>query len=107
MSDTTGDVRDAAGRAPGALDGNAAAGILSEVFAVELTAAVARCAGCDRLASLADAVTYLQAPGAVLRCRGCESVLVRVVVAPDRRWLDLGGVAVLELTTAPASGASV
>ena len=94
MSDTTDDARDAADQA---LDGNAAAGVLSEVFAVELTAAVARCAGCDRVGSLADAVTYLQAPGAVLRCRGCERVLVRVVVGPDRRWLDMTGVAVLEL----------
>jgi hypothetical protein len=94
MSDTTDDARGAADQA---LDGNAAAGVLSEVFAVELTAAVARCAGCDRVGSLADAVTYLQAPGAVLRCRGCESVLVRVVVGPDRRWLDMTGVAVLEL----------
>jgi phage FluMu protein Com len=99
MSDTTDDVRDPRDLA---LDGNAAAGMLSEVFTVELTAALARCAGCERLSSLADAVTYLQAPGAVLRCRGCESVLVRVVVGPDRRWLDMTGVAVLELTSPAA-----
>lgn len=102
MSDTTDDVQGAEGDGPEVrevLDGNAAAGMLSEVFAVELTAAAVRCAGCDRLAALADAVTYLDAPGAVLRCRGCDGVLVRVVVAPDRRWLDMSGVAVLELTT--------
>ena len=103
MSDTTDNGRDAVRQGQDALDGNAAAGMLSEVFAVELTAAVARCAGCDRLGSLADAVAYLQAPGAVLRCRGCESVLVRVVVGPDRRWLDMTGVAVLELTTTATS----
>ena len=84
-----------------ALDGNAAAGVLSSVFTAELTAAVARCLGCGRDAALADASFFVDAPGAVLRCRGCEAVLVRVVVAPGRTWLDLRGVAVLELPTGP------
>ena len=84
-----------------ALDGNAAAGVLSSMFTVELTAAVAWCVGCGRGAALADASYFVDAPGAVLRCRGCEDVLVRVVVAPDRTWLDLHGVAVLELPTGP------
>ena len=84
-----------------ALDGNAAAGVLSAVFTAELTAAVAWCAGCGRGGVLADAAFFVDAPGAVLRCRGCEGVLVRVVVAPDRTWLDLHGVAVLELPSGP------
>jgi hypothetical protein len=84
-----------------ALDGNAAAGVLSSVFTVELTAAVARCAGCGRKGALAEAAFFVDAPGAVLRCRACDGVLVRVVVAPDRTWLDLHGVAVLELTPVP------
>jgi hypothetical protein len=82
------------------LDGNAAAGALSEIFAVELTAAVAECAGCGRRGALAEAVSYQQAPGLVLRCRGCEHVMVRVVLAPDRRWVDMTGVAVMELSVA-------
>jgi hypothetical protein len=84
-----------------ALDGNAAAGVLSSVFTTELTAAVAWCLGCGRRAALADAAFFVDAPGAVLRCRGCEGVLVRVVVAPDRTWLDLHGVAVLEMPAGP------
>jgi hypothetical protein len=82
-----------------ALDGNAAAGVLASVFTAELTAAVAWCRGCGRGAALAEATFFVDAPGAVLRCRGCEAVLVRVVAAPDRTWLDLHGVAVLELPT--------
>jgi len=103
MSDPTDDqARDAAADGDPVLDGNAAAGALSEIFAIELTAAVAACAGCGRRAALADATSYQQAPGLVLRCRGCEHVMVRVVLGPDRRWVDLTGVAVLELSI-PAS----
>lgn len=80
-----------------ALDGNVAAGALSEMFRVELTAATAWCAGCGRGAPLAETVSYVAAPGLVLRCRGCEHVMVRLVVGRQRRWLDLTGVTVLEM----------
>lgn len=88
---------------PPDLDGNAAAGELSAVFAVDLTAAVAQCAGCGRRGALATTALYLSAPGLVLRCRGCDGVLVRLVSAPGRQWLDLRGVAVLQLAR-PAEG---
>ena len=42
-----------------ALDGNAAAGVLSSVFTAELTAAVAWCLGCGRGAALADATFFV------------------------------------------------
>ena len=79
------------------LDGNAAAGVLSEVFAVDVTTAVGRCASCGRVGVLADTRVYVDAPGVVLRCVGCESVLLRIVSGPDRRWVDLRGFAVLEI----------
>ena len=81
------------------LDGNAAAGVLSEVFAVDMTMAVGVCAGCGRVGVLADTRVYLDAPGVVVRCVGCDSVLLRVVTGPDRRWVDLRGLAVLEIAT--------
>jgi len=87
-----------------ALDGNAAAGVLAEVFAVDVTAAVGRCAGCGSHAPLGAAVAFLQAPGLVLRCRGCDVVLVRVVTSPDRHWVDLSGLAVLQVTRPAAGG---
>ncbi len=83
--------------APRFLDGNAVGGVLADVFAVDVTAAVGRCAGCGRTAVLADTRVYLDAPGIVVRCAGCEGVLLRVVQAPDRTWLDLRGLAVLQL----------
>ena len=50
------------------LDGNAAAGLLREVFAVELTAAIAVCGGCGRHSVVAELMLYGGALGAVLRC---------------------------------------
>jgi Family of unknown function (DUF6510) len=78
------------------LDGNAAAGDLSEVFAVEVTTAGGQCAGCGRTAVLADVRLYVQAPGAVARCPACDGVLYRLVRAPGRAWLDLRGLTYLQ-----------
>ena len=79
------------------LDGNAAAGVLTEVFAVDVTAAIGQCAGCGSRGPLGGAASYLEAPGAVLRCMSCDHVLLRVVTSADRHWLDLSGLAVLQL----------
>lgn len=81
------------------VDGNAAAGALSEVFAGDVTAARARCAGCGCVAELARARVFDRAPGIVLRCAACDGVLVRLVRLPDRAVLDLAGLARLELLT--------
>lgn len=89
---------------PTYLDGNAAAGVLAEVFAVDVTTALGRCDGCGATAVLAAARVYVDAPGTVVRCSSCESVLLRVVTAPGRTWLDLRGLSVLQLAT-PAAAA--
>ena len=73
------------------LDGNAAAGILSELFAVEMTTAEGTCAGCGATNVLAAAQLYAQAPGTVLRCPSCTAVLMCVVQLP-------GGGAIVDLT---------
>lgn len=82
---------------PTFLDGNAVAGVLSEVFAIDVTAALGRCDGCGATGVLAEARVYVDAPGTVVRCAGCDTVLLRVVTAPDRIWLDLRGLAYLQL----------
>jgi len=82
---------------PAYLDGNAAAGELREIFAMEVTTAVGQCAGCGRTTVLADVRLYLLAPGLVARCRGCDGVLFRLVRAPGRAWLDLRGLRYLQL----------
>ena len=77
------------------LDGNAAAGLLSEVFTPEATAAEARCGSCGRSAAVGDAEAYADAPGLVLRCRGCEAVLMRFARIRGRLVADLRGVGLL------------
>jgi hypothetical protein len=78
------------------LDGNAAAGILQQVFAAEVTTARGTCGGCGQVAALGAVVLY-SGPGMVLRCRQCDSVLVKVATDGERIWLDMRGVATLEL----------
>ena len=79
------------------LDGNAAAGILQQVFAAEVTTASGTCAGCGRVDEMGAVVVYSAGPGLVLRCRGCDSVLVKVATDGTRIWLDMSGVRTLEL----------
>ena len=75
----------------GPYDGNALAGPLSEVFAVEVTTAVARCRGCGRSSPVAELTVYGPDPGLVGRCPGCADVLLRVVRTPG----EVEGVAVV------------
>ena len=79
------------------IDGNALAGPLRDIFAVDLTAAIGTCAGCGRVGTVAEWHVYRQAPGAVARCAGCDAVLLRLVRAPDRAWLDLRGLVSLRI----------
>lgn len=79
------------------LDGNALGGALGELFTVDITAAIARCAGCQHTGPVAELVVYASAPGTIARCPSCDQVLVRLVRSPDRAWLDLRGVSVIEL----------
>jgi Zn finger protein HypA/HybF involved in hydrogenase expression len=78
------------------LDGNAAAGLLQEVFAMEMTTAVGTCGSCGAEDSVGAVHLYVSA-GLVLRCPHCDSVLMRVVEARSRVWVDLSGVRSLEL----------
>jgi hypothetical protein len=79
------------------LDGNVLAGALSEIFAVDLTTASARCTGCGAIAHLAEAMVYTNAPGIVARCATCDHVLATIVDAGDRLWLSLTGLSGIEL----------
>jgi hypothetical protein len=78
------------------IDGNAAAGPLSQVFAFDVTSASGQCVGCGDVSALAQAHVYDQAPGLVLRCASCEGVLARLVSSGERSWLDLTGLSYLE-----------
>ena len=81
-------------------DGNVLAGPLSEVFAAEVTVAIARCRGCGQSSAIGELAVYGPEPGLVARCRGCDDVLLRLVKTPDSMWLELGGISSLRMPTA-------
>jgi hypothetical protein len=82
------------------LDGNAAAGELSKIFAMDVTAAEGQCAHCGAKRRFAEAHLYVQCPGVVARCAVCERVLLRLVNARQRAFLDMRGMTYLRLDTA-------
>ncbi len=73
------------------LDGNAAAGMLSEVFVPDLTQAVAKCAGCNATQAMGTLFVYSHGMGAVMRCPHCDNVILRIARTPTRIWLDATG----------------
>ena len=87
-----------------ALDGNAIAGRLVEVFGRELTTAIGTCASCGSAAPVAELVVYLRAPGTVVRCRSCRSVLMVFTAIREINCVDLGGLADLTLRRRAAAG---
>jgi hypothetical protein len=79
------------------LDGNAMAGELREIFAVDVTTARYVCAGCGHADAVATLHLWRHAPGLVARCPGCADVVLRLVRTPDRMVLDLRGTVRLEV----------
>jgi DNA-directed RNA polymerase subunit RPC12/RpoP len=79
------------------LDGNAAAGILNEIFALEMTTSPVQCASCGRENEMGGLLAFTQAPGVVLRCPNCENIILCIVQTPDVIHLDLRGAAYLRL----------
>jgi hypothetical protein len=79
------------------LDGNAAAGVLSEVFAVDVTSARGECAHCGDVTVVAKARVYPNDHGMILRCSACGDVLAMVVEQPGRVSIDLQGMIWLQL----------
>ena len=77
------------------LDGNAAAGELNRIFAVDITAAKGECANCGSERRFAEAHLYMQCPGFVARCAVCEHVVLRLVDAGHRMVLDVRGITYL------------
>jgi hypothetical protein len=73
------------------LDGNAAAGILSEIFVPDLTAARAMCANCGTTRAVGALLVYAHGMGTVVRCPSCDAVVLRVARTPTQVWLDPTG----------------
>jgi Zn finger protein HypA/HybF involved in hydrogenase expression len=78
------------------LDGNAVAGVLQEVFAVEMTTALGTCASCGATEAV-GAIHVFRGAGFVLRCPHCDSALVTIVRDEGRMWIGFPGVRTLEV----------
>ncbi|MGH6727569.1 MAG: DUF6510 family protein [Pseudolabrys sp.] len=74
-----------------ALDGNAAGGLLRELFAFDVTAAEIICAGCGAAAEIGAVRDYGGTMGAILRCAHCDTVVLRLTHTPAGLWLDMRG----------------
>lgn len=78
-----------------ALDGNAIAGLLQEIFGNDMTTASGVCAHCGDERVLAESRVYVRAPGVVVRCRTCDTVLAVIVEKNELRCVDVQGLRVL------------
>ena len=81
------------------LDGNAAGGLLYEVFGTEMTTAVGTCATCGTVGPVAETAVYLDAPGTVIRCRVCTSVLMVIVTRGGINCVGMLGLAAMDQAT--------
>src|SRR6476620_5438416 len=79
------------------LDGNAVAGLLTEVFAAEMTTAVGTCAHCGASNDIGAVQVYAQASGTVLRCPSCTIVLRTIVRIRDQMQMAQRGTRRFEL----------
>jgi Family of unknown function (DUF6510) len=79
------------------LDGNAAGGMLREIFPFEMTMAEVSCDACGASGPIGTLAAYIHGMGTVIRCPICDNMLIRVVHARGRYLLDMRGIRVLRI----------
>ena len=79
------------------LDANATAGLLYEIFGVEMTAAPTECAYCGNEAEVGTLLAFTHGPGIILRCSTCENIVLRITQTSDAIYLDARGAVYLRL----------
>ena len=79
------------------LDGNALAGDLDDIFTVDVTTARFVCASCGHSDAMATLHLFGHTPASVARCPECTEVVICLVKADGRVFLDTRGIARLEL----------
>lgn len=73
------------------LDGNALAGLVSEIFVPDITAARATCSACGTTRQIGALLVYATGMGMIARCPNCDSVVLRIARTPTLLWLDMSG----------------
>jgi ribosomal protein S27AE len=81
-----------------ALDGNAIAGLLYEVFGEEMTTAVGVCAHCGADDRVGAMHVFLRAPGTIVRCAHCGNVVMAFVSVRNVVSVDMRGLRELDAT---------
>jgi hypothetical protein len=79
------------------LDGNAVAGLLQEVFAVEVTSAIGMCNTCGATEAV-GALHVFRGAGIVMRCPHCHEALVTMVEDDTSVWIGFPGIRRLQVT---------
>jgi Family of unknown function (DUF6510) len=77
------------------LDGNAAAGLLQEIFGRDMTGATATCASCGAVGPIGETRLYTGGPGTVIRCRNCAALLVAITQVRGLGCVDMTGISAL------------
>ena len=79
-----------------ALDGNAIAGRLAEVFGAEMTTATGVCAAAEPDDRSPSSWSMFERPGTVARCPTCEAIVMVLVEIRGINCVDLRGIEMLE-----------
>jgi hypothetical protein len=88
------------------LDGNAAAGLLAELFAFDATRAEATCDGCAQASAIGALMLYGEPMGAVFRCPGCGHCLICATRVRGVLCFELRGVRLLRAAIASEAAGS-
>ena len=80
------------------LDGNAAGGVLQEIFPFDMTTVHTDCAGCGSSYVFGELAVYMHAMGTIVRCPSCDTVLIRVAQMQGNYRLDMQGVRLLQIS---------
>jgi hypothetical protein len=72
-----------------ALDGNAIAGQLYELFDKEMTTVRGTCKSCGTPEMVGQLLVYLRAPGTVARCPTCMGVALVITTIRDQTRIDM------------------
>ena len=77
------------------LDGNAAAGMLRELFVQDMTAAMSTCAGCRTTGPVGALLEYGNGMGVILRCPHCGAAMLRMTRVGGSVRVDPSGMSLL------------